>query len=147
MERLGCRVTVWNLDDQLGSRLLTELDFPQGALTILMKRANYPDYIELMSSHRLVFQLDQSRVPGQVAGDTLLCRTLCVGGNGAIEQIAYPNLCSTEKASEALLPILESLMQDDRLYEKEVRTAQRIALEKLSFGAIAKRLEDFFQRI
>ena len=89
-EATGEPVTVVNLDGYKGRRLFSELKFPDGKLRLIEKWKSYPDYLRDMASHKIVLQLDRSHVPGQVAGDALLCRIPCVGGDGAIERIAFP---------------------------------------------------------
>lgn len=51
-----------------------------------------------MARHKIVLQLDRSHVPGQVAGDALLCRIPCVGGDGAIERITFQKLAAKAEA-------------------------------------------------
>ena len=54
-------------------RRLAELSFP--AETARDRGTeSYPDYLREVARHKIVLQLDRSRVPGQVAGDALLCR-------------------------------------------------------------------------
>src|SRR5256886_15045313 len=84
----GEPVTVVNLDGYKARRLLSELRFPEGKLHVIEKWKSYPNYLRDVARHKLVLQLDRSHVPGQVAGDALLCRIPCVGGDGAIERIA-----------------------------------------------------------
>src|SRR5437763_8522815 len=100
-------VTVVNLDGYKGRRLLAELDFPKGKLRLIEKWLPYPDYLREVARHKIILQLDRSHVPGQVAGDALLCRIPCVGGDGAIERIAFSKTWGegrtiTEIASMAL---------------------------------------------
>ncbi|MEM1440946.1 MAG: hypothetical protein AAGF67_01300, partial [Verrucomicrobiota bacterium] len=85
------RITVINTEGKSGSRRLHELaqKFPDGVLQIVESALPYPNYMRLLATHRLVFQRDLSGVPGQVAGDCLLARILCAGGNSAIEKIAF----------------------------------------------------------
>src|SRR5881296_1458931 len=103
----GEPVTVVNLDGYKARRLLSELKFPEEKLHVIGKRKSYPEYLRDVSRHKIVLQLDRSHVPGQVAGDALLCRIPCVGGDGAIERIAFSRTCGegraiTEIASMAL---------------------------------------------
>ena len=58
------------------------MNFPRGKLTVHNREDKYVDYLRVMAAHKIVFQLDTSFVPGQVAGDALICRLPCVGGNG-----------------------------------------------------------------
>src|SRR5678815_1794931 len=78
----GEPVTVVNLDGYKARRLLAELKFPEGKLHVIEKWKSYPDYLRDVARHKIVLQLDRSHVPGQVAGDALLCRIPCVGGDG-----------------------------------------------------------------
>src|SRR5437016_5188563 len=78
-EASGEPVTVFNIHGRKGARLLEELKFPAGKLRVHEKREPYPDYLREVAKHKIVLQLDRSRVPGQVAGDALLCRTICGG--------------------------------------------------------------------
>src|SRR5438094_4017457 len=92
-EATGEPVTVVNLDGYKARRLLSELKFPEEKLHVIGKRKSYPEYLRDVSRHKIVLQLDRSHVPGQVAGDALLCRIPCVGGDGAIERIAFAKTC------------------------------------------------------
>src|SRR5438128_2977007 len=73
-EATGEPVTVVNLDGRRAGRLLSELEFPDAKLRVIEKRKPYADYLCEIARHKIVLQLDRSRVPGQVAGDALLCR-------------------------------------------------------------------------
>src|SRR5213078_1833676 len=86
-------VTVVNLDGYKARRLLWELKFPEAKFHISEEKKTFPDYLREVARHKIVLQLDRSRVPGQVAGDALLCRTVCVGGDGAIDRMAFPKTC------------------------------------------------------
>src|SRR5205823_13975907 len=106
-ETTGEPVTVVNLDGHNGHQLLGDLRFPEGKLRLIEKWKSYPDYLRDVARHKIILQLDRSHVPGQVAGDALLCRIPCVGGDGAIERIAFAKTCGegraiTEIASMAL---------------------------------------------
>lgn len=105
----------------------------QGPLT-------YPDYLRLMARHRIVFQLDRSLVPGQVAGDALLCRMPCVGGDSAIERLAYPGLCGFGRGIKELLELAARLLQDDAAWEAACQEARARANPKLSFSAARQSL-------
>ena len=140
------RVTVFNGDGRTGAKLLAALEFPAGRLRVIDRRLAYADYLREVSRHKIVLQLDSSFVPGQVAGDALLCRMPCVGGNGAIDRIAFSDTCGFARSIADLREIAERLLQDRAQYAAEVENSQRRAIEKLSFATIAKQLEDFFTR-
>jgi hypothetical protein len=130
---LGAPVTVFNLDGRAGRKKLDALGCAN--LQELVGRLSYADYLREMAKCRVVFQLDSSAVPGQVAGDALLCRMPCIGGNGAVDRVAFG------------APDLELLLRDDAAWQREVEQSQIRARETLSFSAGATRLREFFARI
>jgi hypothetical protein len=140
------RVTVFNGDGRRGAKLLAALEFPAGRLRIIDRRLAYADYLREVSRHKIVLQLDSSFVPGQVAGDALLCRMPCVGGNGAIDRIAFADTCNTHHPLGELREIAQRLLQDRACYEEQVANSQRRAAEKLSFAVVAKQLAEFFRQ-
>ena len=89
-ESTGQPVTVFDYEGRKGARLLSELGFGAEKLRVLNRKLSYPDYLRELARHKIVLQLDASFVPGQVAGDALLCRVPCVGGNGAVDRLAFP---------------------------------------------------------
>ncbi len=124
-------VTVFDLDGRAGRKKLDALGF--ASLHVIEKKLPYPDYLREMAKCRVVFQLDASAVPGQVAGDALLCRMPCIGGNGAVDRSAFD-----ENAD------LAALLHDDAAWRAAVEASQARALASLGFGAGAERLRGFF---
>lgn len=142
-ERTGAAVTVYNCDGRKGAGLLNDLGFAPGQLRVL-KRTAYADYLRVVASHRLVFQLDTSFVPGQVAGDALLARVPCVGGNGAIERLAFPETCGANRSIAELIEIALRLLDDASYCDEVSAHAQGRAVERLSFERVAQELREFF---
>ncbi|HWL52745.1 MAG TPA: hypothetical protein VNQ90_09935 [Chthoniobacteraceae bacterium] len=136
------QVTVLNADGRHGRKCLAALDFPHGSLHFIEGRLDYRAYLRLMAQHRLVFQLDRSAVPGQVAGDALLCRIPCVGGDGAIERIAFPESCGFGRETGELVEIAARLLTDEAENRRVVDASQQRALEILSFPKVAARLAE-----
>lgn len=143
----GEPVTVFNLDGRKGRRLLAELKFPNGKLRVIEKQMPYLDYLREVARHKIVFQLDRSRVPGQVAGDTLLCRTICVGGDGAIDRMAFPQTCGEGRTTNELAAIASGLLSDTNRRATLVLETQWRAMERLSFQAIRPQLTSFFAKL
>ena len=137
-------VTVFNGDGRRGAKLLGMLNFRANRLRVLEKRLAYPDYLREVSRHRIVLQLDTSCVPGQVAGDALLCRMPCVGGNGAIDRIAFSETCGFCRSFSEIKEIATRLLTDKALYEQTILTSQTRAKKQIGFEAIAEQLRDFF---
>ena len=146
-EATGEPVTVANLDGYRGRRLFSELKFPEGKLRLVEKWKSYQDYLRDMAQHKLVLQLDRSHVPGQVAGDTLLCRIPCVGGDGAIERIAFPKTCGESRSINEIASITLDLLKDPDLREAVVSESKKHALEQLSFQAVRAQLGHFFTEL
>jgi hypothetical protein len=129
----GESVTVVNLDGYRGRRLLGDLNFPKGKLRVIEKLKPYPDYLREVAQHKIILQLDQSRVPGQVAGDALLCRLPCVGGNGAVERMAFPKTCGEGRSISEIASIALDLLKDPDLRDTVVRESHERAAKRLSF--------------
>lgn len=144
---LGEPMTVFDEEPKRCRRLLGALGVPLNALRILEKRLPYRDYLAEMARHRIVLQADKSGVPGQVAGDALLCRLPCVGGDGAIERIAFPTTCGYGRSLGELTDLAARLLRERDFYEEIVAQSQRLARERLSFEVVARQLEDFFAKL
>jgi hypothetical protein len=140
-------VTVVNLDGHKGRRSLEELNFPKGKLRLIEKRKAYPDYLRDVARHKIVLQLDRSHVPGQVAGDALLCRIPCVGGDGAIERIAFSKTCGEGRTITEIASMALDLLKSSELRAAVVAESQERALERLSFGAVRSQLGKFFAQL
>lgn len=143
----GEPVSVLNLDGRHGMRILNELKLPAGKLRVLDKLKPYPDYLREVARHKIVLQLDRSHVPGQVAGDALLGRTVCVGGDGTTERIAFANFCGEGKTSDQLGAIALELLRDTNKRATAIVESQWRAAERLSFQAIRKQLSLFYARL
>ena len=142
--QLNQPVTVINQDGRSGRKRIEAI----GGARLIEGRSPYSEYLRLMARHRLVFQLDRSAVPGQVAGDALLCRVPCIGGDSAIERVAFPALCGGGvRDIRQLIEIARTLLFDAGQMAAAIEQAQKIALENVSFGAISKALTEFFNSL
>ena len=108
----GAPVTVYNSDGRKGERLLAEIGFAPGALRILQRGVGYAEYLRVVAEHQIVLEMDTSFVPGQVAGDALLCRLPCVGGNGAVDQLGHPTTCGAGRDGAEFMEIARRLLDD-----------------------------------
>jgi hypothetical protein len=140
----GEPVTVFDHDGRRGSRLLSEIGFAPGKLRVLNKMMTYPDYLREIARHKIVLQVDTSFVPGQVAGDALLCRNPCVGGNGAVDRLAFPDSCGFARSIGEVAQIAERLLTDKDFYRTSVAAMIPATTKVLGFDVIAKRLREFF---
>jgi hypothetical protein len=143
-EKTGEPVTVFDCDGRRGARLLSEIGFAAGKLRVLNKKLGYPEYLREVARHKIVLQLDTSFVPGQVAGDALLCRVPCVGGNGAVDRLGFPETCGFARSIEEIRQIAERLLRDDEFYRKSVAGMIPAASKALGFKVVAAQLADFF---
>ena len=135
-------VTVFNFDRRCGAKLISEIGFRK--IRVHEKRMGYRAYLGEVARHKIIFQLDRSRVPGQVAGDALLCRSVCVGGDGAIERIAFPETCGEKRGDAELVEIAHGLLTNEEDRRDIAERATKIAKEKLSFRAGRENLARFF---
>lgn len=132
---LSCPLAVVNVEGRSGGMILKSLRKKNPLLYIIEASLPYPDYLKVMALHRIVWQLDASSVPGQVAGDALLCRMPCVGGNGAIERIAFGEFSSAGR--DELAARARDLLQNDEAWRAVVHRAGIVAGESLSFQAVS----------
>lgn len=137
---LSCPVTVMNADGRRGAAILAPFRNSNSNFRILNGPLPYPAYLEEMARHRIVWQLDSSAVPGQVAGDALLCGMPCLGGNGAVDRLVFPDPSPTA-SREAFLEQAKKLLTDDNRWLAESTRSRRLALETLAFPVIAQRLK------
>lgn len=135
--RLGHAVTVINSDGAAGEKLLKAVS-PN--IHLIRKKLPYPKYLRLMAGHRIVLQFDRSAVPGQVAGDALLCRVPCVGGDGAVDRLVFPELCGHGRDFDTLTVIAEKLLKDDAACEDAMAKALSAAEKTVSFAVVRERL-------
>jgi hypothetical protein len=124
--------------------LLAELKIPEKKLRVIERSKSYPDYLRDVARHKIVLQLDRSHVPGQVAGDALLCRIPCVGGDGAIERIAFSRTCGEGRAITDIALMGLDLLKNADLRGAIVAESERRALEQVSFQAVRSQLARFF---
>ena len=146
-ELTGEPVTVLNTEGRRGLKNLAALGFtmgPDAALRVVPGPQLYTEYLRTMARHRIVFQLDRSAVPGQVAGDALLCRIPCVGGDGAIERLIFPAFAGHDKEAATLVELAVTLLENPSRYDRECRDAQKRARDTVSFRAVAAQLAEFY---
>jgi hypothetical protein len=145
-EETGEPVTVFNFDGWRGAKRLKAMNFPDYKLRMINRRQSYPDFLREMAKHKIVLQLDRSGVPGQIAGDALLCRTICVGGDGVTERIAFPSSCGNGRNFDQITSIALELLKNTNARAATFIESQWRALERLSFEAGRKQLKNFFAR-
>ena len=142
-EQTSQPVTVYNKSGRKGARLLEHIGFRPGTLRVLDRYPGYLDYLREMAKHRVVLQLDASYVPGQVAGDALLCKLPCVGGNGAVDRLGFPAATGFGRDWVEIEKIALRLLTDDRVYHDTI-SQSRSAAQNISFAAVRSALAEFF---
>jgi hypothetical protein len=138
-------VTVFNLERRRGARMIAQIGFRK--IRVHDRRASYRAYLGEVARHKIIFQLDRSRVPGQVAGDALLCRSVCIGGDGATERIAFPETCGESRTTDELIAIAQRLLLNDAERNTLAKRATEIALGQISFAKGRENLARFFAAI
>lgn len=141
---LGGPVTMFEKDPRRCRKLWASLGGEDKLLRLLTKWLPYRDYLAEVARHKIILQADKSAVPGQVAGDALLCRIPCVGGDGAIDRIAFPRTSGVGRSLGELRELASRLLGNTEFYAELVAESQRAARTQLSFEAIAPQLADFF---
>lgn len=144
---LGEPVTVFDTQPRKCRKLLAALGRSTKCLRILDKRLAYGDYLAEMARHRIVLQADRSAVPGQVAGDALLCRMPCVGGDGAIDRLGFPATCGFGRSLGELTGLAAILLRDLDFYAATIAASQELAEERLSYPVVARQLAHFFKSL
>jgi len=140
-------VTVFNCDGWRGRRMIARLGYDERLLKVIEGRLPYPRYLKVVAKHKLVWQLDASAVPGQVAGDALLARVPCVGGNGTTERLVFPEICGHGRSAEQLFDLAARLLEHPHDCVEVVGRAMDQARTSLAFGTVARQLDEFFRRI
>lgn len=141
---LGEPITVFDEDARRCRSFLSKMGVPAHSLRILQKRLPYREYLSEMARHKIVLQADRSSVPGQVAGDALLCRLVCVGGDGAIDRLAFPATCGHGRSLGELKELATRLLRQPKFYEEMVAQSQHLAQELVSYEIVARQLAQFF---
>lgn len=137
---LECALAVVNTEGRRGGMILKSLRKNNPLFFILEAPVDHADLLRVMSLHRIVWQFDANAGPGVSASAALLCRIPCVGGNGAVERIAFPGL-SAPASREDLLESARLLLTNDEAWQEEVEASQQRAAEFLSFQKTALRLQ------
>ncbi len=141
---LGGPVTAFDEKPARARKLWKSLGGEAAKLRLLGQRLPYRDYLAEMARHRIVLQADRSAVPGQVAGDALLCRLPCVGGDGAVDRLGFPQTCGYGRSLGELKELAGKLLRDEKFYAEVVAASQREAAVKLSFESVARELAAYF---
>lgn len=143
---LSCPLAVVNSEGRRGGMLLKSFQRGNPLFYILEGPLSYADYLEVMALHRIVMQLDESSVPGQVAGDALLCRMPCVGGNSEIEMAVFPEFCGGMPRGK-IVGLARGLLLDDAAWSQAVQAASTRAAGCLTFKAGAELLGHVFSSL
>ena len=122
---------------------MKSLGFREGFLREIKGKLPYSAYLREMAKHKFVFQMDASAVPGQVAGDALLCGIPCIGGNGEIESLVFPELASSMGDLDRTADLAVRLCKDGALLRHYIEDSRKRALERISFSAVAPQLKSF----
>jgi hypothetical protein len=64
----------------------------------------------------------------------------CVGGDGAIDRLVFPELCGTSLTVQSAVNVAKRLLQDDQYYTGSLARARELALEKISFAKVKEQL-------
>lgn len=141
---LGEPVTVFDQNPRRSRKLWSSLGGEAKLLRVLSERLPYRDYLAEVARHQIVLQADKSAVPGQVAGDALLCRIPCVGGDGAVDRLGFSETSGFGRSLGELRELAERLLRNANYNAEIVAQSQRDARARLSFEFVAEELARFF---
>ena len=141
---LGEPVTVFDGNPRRCRKVLRALGLPEDLLRVIERRLSYREYLAKMAEHKIALQADQSAVPGQVAGDALLCRMPCVGGDGAIDRLGFPETCGFGRSLGELKELATRLLRDAEFYSATVAASQKTAGDQIGYATVAQQLAQFF---
>lgn len=137
----GCRLTVFNFDGPAGRRQIEAEVGTVPRLDLVEQRLAYPAFLDVLAAHRLVIQRDAGGVPGQIAGDALLCGIVNVGGDGAIQRLAWPAFSEPAADEAALEAAALRLLADDAAYRAACADGRaRADAEGASYGGFRRRV-------
>ncbi|WP_062100744.1 hypothetical protein [Candidatus Xiphinematobacter sp. Idaho Grape] len=131
--QLRMHVTCINTEGSRGYALLRSIDAGRGVLQIIQGRLAYSDYLRLIAQHKLVLQFDRSGVPGQVAGDAVLCGVPSLGGGGALDNLLSSVYPASRKDFEETIAYASRLLTSLPLYTEVIAALHQRALETVSF--------------
>jgi hypothetical protein len=137
-------VTVFNLNGWWGRRWLRQLQYPAGLLQVVERRLPYADYLRIVARHKVVFHLDSGGALGRVAGDALLARIPCVGGNGSLERLLFEGLSERGQSASELFQTLARILDHGYERDQAVEQALEIARPLLSMERVEQTLEGLF---
>jgi hypothetical protein len=149
-------ITLLNTEGRRGRQFIERLGYDEQLLRVVnlpypphqnYLKTPYAAHLRLLAKHKLVWQLDGTGGFGQIAGAALLARVPCVGGVGMTERLVYPELCAHGRETEQLFDLAARLLEHSHDCESVMERATTAARDKLSFTAVAQRLETFFKRI
>jgi len=143
---LDCPVGMVNSEGRELDRVLQSLNFPMRH-TEIRGRMSQTDFLRFMATYRIVFQLDQSMVPGQVAGDCCLTRQISVGGNGSIDELVFGPFRADGQDRDGVMQVARGLLEDDDYYLSALEEASAMATRVASYEAVAKQLSSFYSAI
>jgi hypothetical protein len=82
--------------------------------------------------------------PGQAAGTR--SSWLALRGDGAIDRLAFPDLCGAYLPVAQAIEAVQKLLEDDEYYAHTLENARELALKSMSFSKVKERLLAEFSR-
>lgn len=129
-------ITYVNEDGTYVKEKLIQL-FTTDKLNIIERKNNYLEWLELISQHEMVYQLDMSYTHGQVVCDALFTNTPIIGGNNDNQQ--FSTYVSDFMSFDGCNSILTSYYQLDyfkKSFITQMEYQKDLLAENLSFDVI-----------
>jgi|GEM_PF-4236950 len=108
---------------------------------IVAEPKTYAEYLEVLGRHSLIVDPSRgSRRMGSLAGDALLTRGICLGGDSDLDTLLFPGLQLSSATPEELRARVVELLNDPLSHAEAVADAARRALAEISFEAARTRV-------
>lgn len=143
-KRYNTHVTLVLEDDYYPvQELFSKMDLQNVKLSV---HRYYSNWLSLISRHHIVLNYDFTSSVGQIPGDCGMVNVPCVGGNGDLSRIIWPDLAYETQDLDIVCGLIERLFEDDGFYKSVCRKADEVMREEMDFPIIRKRLEDLYIR-
>lgn len=147
VQKHNIQLSIINKDGRKTEKLLFSIGFNTTDFVLIDGIIPYADYLQLLGSHRLVFNFDMGFVPGQISGDSLLTSTPVLGGNSAIQNLVYPEWVTHNLEYQKMLDVAEKIYFNESFFNQTNHEAQTKAEQFLTFEKVKSQLFDLFQKL
>lgn len=140
-------LTVVNADGWRGRRRLRQMKFARGMLRVVEKVPDFAGLRDLISKHKAVFQLDTNRGWGRVGAAAFLAGVPCMGGQGMLEQILFPDDWSKDLTADQMWYRMSHILDHPHERDEMLTKAGNAARRHLAMDVVADKVEGFLHSV